>query len=226
MTDEDILSRLTLRELLDVASVGKIVGAADRAAIESLAVIRNDVAHLRPTSYDRMHRAVQNETYVGGIRRHMPTSKRRELTGRGPAGKVTVAGIRDRATNKVKAQVVPDTTSETLGDFITGSVIPGTKIFTDDATAYTHLPNHASVKHSVKEYVRGEVHTNGIESFWATLKRAHKGTFHRLSAKHLHRYVDEFVGRHNMRELDTLQQMSLIAKRMESAQLRYKDLVA
>ena len=64
MTDEDILSRLTLRELLEVASVGKIVGAADRAAIESLAVIRNDVAHLRPTSYDRMHRAVQNVRMV------------------------------------------------------------------------------------------------------------------------------------------------------------------
>ena len=82
------------------------------------------------------------------------------------------------------------------------------------------------MKHSVAEYVRGSVHTNGIESFWATLKRAHKGTFHRLSAKHLHRYIDEFVSRHNMRELDTLDQMALIAGKMENAQLRYKDLVA
>ena len=166
-----------------------------------------------------------DETYVGGRRRNMSASKRKILTGRGPAGKVAVAGIRDRATNKVTAQVVPDTTSETLGDFIAGSVIPGTRIYTDDATAYTHLPNHASVKHSVSEYVRGQVHTNGIESFWATLKRAHKGTFHRLSAKHLHRYVDEFVGRHNMREMDTLGQMALIAGKMTGAQLRYKDLV-
>ena len=131
----------------------------------------------------------------------------------------------DRATNKVTALVVPDTTSETLGDFITGSVIPGTKVYTDDATAYTHLPNHRSVKHSVAEYVRGEVHTNGIESFWATLKRAHKGTFHRMSPKHLHRYVDEFVGRHNMMEMDTIDQMALIAKRMTGAQLRYRELV-
>ena len=167
-----------------------------------------------------------DETYVGGLRRNMPASKRKALTGRGPVGKVAVAGIRDRATNKVMARVVPDTTSETLGDFITGRVIPGTKIYTDDATAYTHLPNHASVKHSVAEYVRGPVHIQGIESFWATLKRAHKGTFHRLSAKHLHRYVDEFVSRHNMRDLDTLDQMALIAGKMENAQLRYKDLVA
>ena len=167
-----------------------------------------------------------DETYVGGRRKNMPASKRKQLTGRGPSGKVAVAGIRDRATNQVQAQVVPDTTSETLGEFIQGNVIPGTRIYTDDAMAYTHLPNHASVKHSVSEYVRGQVHTNGIESFWATLKRAHKGTFHRLSAKHLHRYVDEFVGRHNMRELDTLDQMELIAGKMDGTQLRYKDLVA
>ena len=167
-----------------------------------------------------------DETWVGGIRRNMPSFKRKQLSGRGPVGKVAVAGIRDRATNKVMARVVPDTTSETLGGFITGNVIPGTKIYTDDATAYTHLPNHQSVKHSVAEYVRGSVHTNGIESFWATLKRAHKGTFHRLSAKHLHRYIDEFVSCHNMRELDTLDQMALIAGKMENAQLRYKDLVA
>ena len=167
-----------------------------------------------------------DETYVGGRRRNMSASKRKMLTGRGPSGKVAVAGIRDRATNKVMARVVPNTTSETLGGFIIGNVIPGTRIYTDDATAYTHLPNHASVKHSVSEYVRGQVHTNGIESFWATIKRAHKGTFHRLSAKHLHRYVDEFVGRHNMRELDTLDQMALLARKMTGAQLRWKDLVS
>ena len=80
-------------------------------------------------------------------------------------------------------------------------------------------------RHSVSEYVRGSVHTNGIESFWAVLKRAHKGTFHRLSAKHLHRYVDEFVGRHNMRDLDTLDQMALLASKMTGSQLSYKDLV-
>ena len=57
------------------------------------------------------------------------------------------------------------------------------------------------------------------------LKRAHKGTFHKLSAKHLQRYVDEFVARHNIRELDTIDQMVAIASQMEGAQLRYKDLV-
>ena len=141
-------------------------------------------------------------------------------------GKVAVVGVKDRTTNQVSAQVVEDTTSETLSGFILGNVVPGAKIYTDDATSYTNLPNHESVKHSVAEYIRGQVHTQGIESFWSTLKRAHKGTFHRLSPKHLHRYVDEFSGRHNMREMDTLEQMASIADRMENAQLRYKELVA
>ena len=88
---------------------------------------------------------------------------------------------------------------------------------------------NSMVYQRVTEVLESNVGTlviQGIESFWATLKRAHKGTFHRLSAKHLHRYVDEFVSRHNMRDLDTLDQMALIAGKMENAQLRYKDLVA
>ena len=57
-------------------------------------------------------------------------------------------------------------------------------------------------------------HTNGVESFWSMLKRAHKGTFHRLSVKHLQRYIDEFAGRHNVREMDTLDQMAHVAAGM------------
>ena len=65
-----------------------------------------------------------DETYVGGRRQNMSASRRKTLTGRGPSGKVAVAGIRDRATNKVKAKVVPNTMSETLGGFVIRNVIP------------------------------------------------------------------------------------------------------
>ena len=65
-----------------------------------------------------------------------------------------------------------------------------------------------------------------IESFWATLKRAHKGVYHKLSAKHLHRYVADFVGRHSLRDYDTLQQMGLVAQGMTGKRLRYKDIIA
>ena len=83
----------------------------------------------------------------------------------------------------------------------------GTKIYTDDALTYHTLPNHETVKHSVGEYVRGKAHTNGVESFWSMLKRAHTGVFHKISPKHLDRYVREFAGKHNLRQLDTLDQM-------------------
>ena len=59
----------------------------------------------------------------------------------------------------------------------------------------------------VREYVHGQAHTNGIESFWAMLKRGYVGTYHQMSVKHLPRYVGEFAGRHNHRPMDTADQM-------------------
>ena len=73
------------------------------------------------------------------------------------------------------------------------------------------------------EYVRGMAHTNGIESFWATLKRGYKGTYHKMSPKHLKRYFKEFAGRHNVRDFDTIVQM--LAKGFVGKRLRYKDLI-
>ena len=92
---------------------------------------------------------------------------------------------------------------------VTNQDAPGATLYTDDATAYKGSGReHETVKHSAAEYVRylenEKVHTNGVESFWSMLKRAHKDIYHRLSAKHLQRYVSEFAGRQNIRELDTL----------------------
>ena len=69
-------------------------------------------------------------------------------------------------------------------------------------------------------------HTNGVESFWATLKRAHKGTFHKLSPKHLNRYVQEFAAKHNMRDSGTLSQMRDTVARLAGRNLLYRDLIA
>ena len=77
----------------------------------------------------------------------------------------------------------------------------------------------------VKEYVRGDVHTNGIESLWSMLKRGYIGTYHKMSPKHLHRYLKEFTGRQNVRELGTLEQMKRVVLGMDGKRLRYKDLV-
>ena len=145
--------------------------------------------------------------------------------GRGIVGKVAVAGVRDRVTGKVIAAPVPSTNKETLQEFVKSTVVEDATIYTDDLKSYDGLPNREAVKHSVREYVRGCVHTNGIESFWSMFKRGHKGTYHKMSKKHLKRYVNEFVGRHNRRPLDTNDQMSALVRGMESKRLKYADLI-
>ena len=167
-----------------------------------------------------------DETYVGGKRKNMKISKRKMLTGRGAIGKTAVAGARDRATNSVAARVVDDTTGDTLQGFVVDSAKPGAKVYTDDSSAYCGLPNHEAVTHSIGEYVRGQVHTNGIESFWSMLKRAYVGTFHKISPKHLDRYVREFAGKHNLRDRDTLDQLREVVLRLAGKRLMYRDLTA
>ena len=83
---------------------------------------------------------------------------------------------------------------------------------------------HDTVKHSVKEYVNGMAHTNGIESFWALLKRDYYCTYHRMSKKHLQRYVNEFAGRHNVRSLDTQDQMKQAVMGFVGKRLTYNRL--
>ena len=170
-----------------------------------------------------------DETYVGGRRRNMSNTRRRELadTGRGPVGKTAVVGAKDRATKRVAATVVTATDAATLQGFVREHTAPGATVYTDDATAYESLPfNHATVKHSLSEYVKGDIHTNGIESLWSMLKRAHKGTFHKLSQKHLDRYVQEFAGKHNLREHDTIDQLAALSVGMDGKRLRYRTLIA
>ena len=166
-----------------------------------------------------------DETYIGGLEKNKHESKRAHL-GRGTIGKAAVAGIKDRATGQVVACVVDRTDRPTLQGFVLAHTEDGAKIFTDDAAAYEGLLNHETVKHSVSEYVNGQAHTNGVESFWAMLKRGFHGTCHRMSPKHLQRYVNEFSGRHNVRCRDTIDQMTAIVRGLEGRRLRKADLVA
>ena len=167
-----------------------------------------------------------DETYMGGKRKNMSKSKRAQLTGRGTVGKTVVAGAKDRATNKIRARVVSGTDRETLHGFVADSASPDATIYSDEAAVYSSLPNrHAAVNHGILEYVRGEIHTNGMESFWSMLKRSHTGTFHKMSPKHLDRYVQEFEVKHNLRELDTADLMGAVADGMVGKRLKYKHLI-
>ena len=170
-----------------------------------------------------------DETYMGGKRKNMSNAKRKALadTGRGSVGKVAIASIKDRQTKQVGAKVVSNPDKVTLQGFVVEHTAPEATVCTDEVSAYEGLPMpHEAVKHSVREYVRGNAHTQGIESFWSLLKRGYVGTYHKMSPKHMSRYVAEFEGRHNLREADTLDQMGAIVRGMGRKRLRYEDLPA
>ena len=167
-----------------------------------------------------------DETYIGGKERNKHVKKKLKA-GRGAVGKTAVAGVWDRATGHVVAQVVEKTDARTLQGFVANHTAEGAQVYTDDAKAYKGMDRpHETVRHSVGEYVREQAHTNRLESFWAPMKRGYQGVYHKMSPKHLHRYVDEFSGRHNYRPKDTIDQMSKLVAQMSGKQLRYADLIA
>ena len=112
-----------------------------------------------------------DETYMDGRRRNMHVGKRRALSGRGSVGKTAVIGALDRSTNTIEARVLERTDRMTMQDFIIERVAEGATVYTDEASAYKGIPfEHRSVNHTAGEYVRGPVHSNGIESFWSMLR--------------------------------------------------------
>ena len=169
-----------------------------------------------------------DETYIGGLEKNKHESKKLHAGG-GTVGKTAVVGTKDRKTGKVKAQVIKNVDALHLSAFVSKSVKAGQTVYTDENPSYGAIEGRyrrESVNHGAGEYVKGMAHTNGIESFWSMLKRAHKGTFHKISKKHLHRYVNEFAGRHNLRDLDTIHQMAAVVRGMDQKRLMYKDLIA
>jgi transposase-like protein len=116
--------------------------------------------------------------------------------------KTAVVGMLDRESRQIRAKVVPNVKRDTLQKEILSTIKPGSKVYTDQAVAYTSLQKsyiHETVNHAV-EYVRGEVHTNGLESFWSLLKRNLSGTYVCVEPFHLDRYLAEQVFRYNHRK--------------------------
>jgi len=166
-----------------------------------------------------------DETYIGGKETNKHESRKLHA-GRGTIGKTPVTGIKDRPTKQVRAQVTQPANRANIQEFVEEHIDPDAMLFTDENKAYDGLPNREAVRHSVGEYVNEQAHTNGIESFWALLKRGYYGTYHKMSDKHLNRYIGEFAGRHNARGADTIDQMAIMARGMMGKKLSYQELIA
>jgi transposase-like protein len=153
-----------------------------------------------------------DEAFIGGKDKNKHEKKREELRklrvsaelkGSGKlVGKTAVMGMIDREQRKVRAAVVPAITRQELQTEILNHLMPGSKIYTDSAKLYKHIPKdftHEFVDH-IKEYVNGRVHTNGMENFWSLLKRGLNGTYVAVEPFHLGKYLDEQVFRYNHRK--------------------------
>lgn len=106
-----------------------------------------------------------DESYFGDLGKNMHARKRARLTGRGAVDKTPVIGVKDRKTGRIRAAVIPRTNAPPMQGFVAEHVLWGAKVYSDDHSGYRGLPNHEAVKHSVSEYVKGQAHINGIESF-------------------------------------------------------------
>jgi transposase-like protein len=182
-----------------------------------------------------------DEAFVGGKAKNMHRKKRRQLTavkvGEGyetrpmQENKAIVFGILDRDSRQVRAKVVPNVKRETLQNEILKNVRYGSRVYSDQAVSYDQLRYryvHETVNHAEK-YVKGRVHTNGLENFWSLMKRNLSGTYVCVEPYHLDRYLDEQVFRFNNRAtkdnpLDDADRFLLALSQVANRRLTYAEL--
>lgn len=161
-----------------------------------------------------------DETYVGGKPRFKGNNKR----GRGTK-KQPVAAVLQRG-GKVRTRVIPVVNAENVKGFVRENVASSARIMTDKESAYkgigAEFASHEAVDHGAREYARGDVSTNGVEGFFARVKRGLKGTYHAVSREHLHRYMSHFEFSHNTRKLNDGERVVELITRADGKRLRYK----
>jgi transposase-like protein len=222
---------VTSRKGISSMQLAKEIGITQKSAWFVLGRLREACGGNFPGGDDKLSGEVEiDECFVGGLEANKHEHKKLKA-GRGSVGKVAVLGMRER-DGRVHAMVIADTTLGTIQNEIHGAVEPGSQLYTDEHGAYTDLDglffSHATVNHGAGEYARGKVHTNGIESVWAVLKRGLHGIYHHASKKHLHRYVDEFTFRLNEGNVanHTTERLDSFVDGCVGKRLTYKRLIA
>jgi transposase-like protein len=173
-----------------------------------------------------------DETYIGGKARNMHPSKREKLKGRSWFGKAAVVGVLQRHSGKgksrVRMEVVQSARKNVLHPIVEKHVEDGAAVYTDALKSYENLSvyfRHQVIDHA-ESYVRGEVHTNGLENFWSLLKRSIRGTYVSVEPFHLFRYLDEQAFRFNNRDSDDADRFVAAMRQIEGRRLTFDALTA
>ena len=218
---------VTARKSISSLQLSKELGITQKSAWYMMHRIRKACEQ---GSFKLANEVELDATYMGGKEANKHNHKKLKA-GRGTVGKQAVLGMRERG-GKVKAMPVSSEDGATVRKAVNENIETGATLYTDEHKGYTGVGGvsyrHETVNHSAKEYVNGMAHTNGIESVWAVLKRGFHGTFHHFSNKHLSRYVDEFCFRLNEGnvEIDTIDRMTSVCRKMIGKRLTYRELVA
>lgn len=170
-----------------------------------------------------------DETFIGGLSRFMHKDVReRRITGPGGCGKVIVMGLLERhgEESKIRTRIVLDRSESTMQGVVPENVESGCEVMTDAHRSYLGLSPeyvHQFVDHA-EEYVRGNVHTNGMENFWTLLKRSIKGTYVSVEPFHLFRYLDEQTFRFNERRGKDSDRFNKVTGQIAGKRLTYEEL--
>jgi transposase-like protein len=173
-----------------------------------------------------------DETFIGGksINMHAYRLEQLKIRGKlrsGADGKAIVAGLLERHSGQARVKVMPNVRQFHLRNNVNENVEKGSTIYTDSLRSYRNLPTdgfvHDFVDHT-EEYVKGQVHTNGMENFWSLFKRALKGTYVSVEPFHLQAYADEQAFRFNNRKADDVDRFELMCSQVAGKRLTYAEL--
>jgi transposase-like protein len=217
---------VTARKGISSMQLAKEIGVTQKTAWFLLGRIREACGN----DFSQLSGIVEiDETYIGGLEKNKHADKKiQHNQGKSTMTKTPVLGMRERG-GKTRALPLTSVSSITLANAVTWNVKEGSTINTDENSGYdamNHIYKHESINHSHKEYVRGNVTTNSIESVWAVMKRGLNGVYHHASRKHLGRYVNEFTFRLNDGKVEntSMERIDSLLQRSNGKRLTYDDL--